>query len=278
MIGCGARGQELLEAAQRVPGVQIAAFADCYTGRLDRAKSRTGGKAQTYGNYKEVLARKDLDGVIVASPDHWHKQMAIEAMDAGKDVYVEKPLTYTVPEGLEIMAAVKRTSRVLQVGSQGISSATDMKARDIVTVRTPRQGDAHPRVRTTAIRPVARGSTRSRRTPRPRPSTGPSSSGSAPKRPFSLERFFRWRCYWDYSGGIAGDLFVHLLTTIHYVMGATVPASVFASGQLYRWTESREVPDTVNAVIHLSRGIHRQPELDVQQRVRGGVGIRNPRH
>jgi predicted dehydrogenase len=253
LIGCGARGQELLEAAQRVPGVQIAALSDCYTGRLERAKARTGGKAQIHANYKEVLARKDLDGVIVAAPDHWHKQMAIDAMESGKDVYVEKPMTYTVGEGLELMAAVKRTSRVLQVGSQGMSSATNQQAREFV--KAGRLGKV-TMIRASYNRNTAGGAWIYPIPPDANPSTVNWTEflGSAPKRPFSLERFFRWRCYWDYSGGIAGDLFVHLLTTIHYVMDATVPATVFASGQLYRWKESREVPDTVNAVMTYREG------------------------
>jgi predicted dehydrogenase len=253
LIGCGARGQELLEAAQRVPGVQIAALADCYTGRTERAKARTGGKAQIHGDYREILARKDIDAVIVASPDHWHRAMAIEAMDAGKDVYVEKPLTYTVPEGLEIIAAVKRTGRMLQVGSQGMSTPIDIKAREIV--QSGRLGQV-TMIRASYNRNTAGGAWIY---PIP-PDAGPATVnwnqflGPAPKRPFSLERFFRWRCYWDYSGGIAGDLFVHLLTTIHFVMDAKVPASVIASGELYRWTQSREVPDTVNAVLTYKEG------------------------
>jgi predicted dehydrogenase len=253
LIGCGARGQELLEAAQRVPGVQIAALADCYTGRTERARARTGGKAQIHGDYREILGRKDIDAVIVASPDHWHKAMAIEAMEAGKDVYVEKPLTYTVPEGLEIMAAVKRTSRMLQVGSQGMSTPIDIKAREIV--QSGRLGKV-TMIRASYNRNTAGGAWIYPIPPDASPATVNWNQflGSAPKKPFSLERFFRWRCYWDYSGGIAGDLFVHLLTTIHFVMDATVPASVIASGELYRWTESREVPDTVNAVLTYKEG------------------------
>jgi predicted dehydrogenase len=253
LIGCGARGQELLQAALKVPGVQIAALADCYTGRTERAKARTGGKAQVHADYREILARKDIDGVIVASPDHWHKAMAIEAMEAGKDVYVEKPLTYTVPEGLEIMAAVRRTSRVLQVGSQGMSTPIDIKAREIV--KSGRLGTI-TMVRASYNRNTAGGAWIYPIPPDANPSTVKWDQflGPAPKRPFDLERFFRWRCYWDYSGGVAGDLFVHLLTTIHFVMDAVVPATAIASGQLYRWKESREVPDTVNAVLTYKDG------------------------
>jgi len=179
--------------------------------------------------------------------------MAIAAMDAGKDVYCEKPLTYTIPEGLEIMAAVKRTSRMLQVGSQGMSTPVDMKAREMV--QAGRLGKV-TLIRASYNRNTAGGAWIYPIPPDASPSTvnWEQFLGSAPKHPFSLERFFRWRCYWDYSGGIPGDLFVHLLTTIHFVMGATVPETVLASGQLYRWKESREVPDTVNAVLTYREG------------------------
>jgi predicted dehydrogenase len=253
LLGCGARGQELLVAAQKVPGVQVAALADCYSGRAERAKARTGGKAQIHGDYREILARKDIDGVIVAAPDHWHKAMSIEAMEAGKDVYVEKPLTYTVAEGLEILAAVKRTGRMMQVGSQGMSTPIDIKAREIV--KSGRLGTI-TMIRASYNRNTPGGAWIYPIPPDANPSTVKWDQflGPAPKRPFDLERFFRWRCYWDYSGGVAGDLFVHLLTTIHFVMDAVVPASVIASGQLYRWKESREVPDTVNAVLTYKEG------------------------
>jgi predicted dehydrogenase len=253
LIGSGARGQELLEAAQQVPGVEIVALSDAYTGRAERAKVRTGGRATIHADYHEILARPDVDAVIVATPDHWHSRVAIDALEAGKGVYVEKPMSYTVEQGLEMIAAVQRTGRTLQVGSQGISSPSDIKARDIVS--SGRLGKV-TMIRASYNRNTAGGAWIY---PIP-PDAGPSTVnwerflGPAPKRPFDLERFFRWRCYWDYGGGIAGDLFVHLLTTIHFVMNATMPATVLASGELYRWKESREVPDTLNAILTYPEG------------------------
>ena len=102
--------------------------------------------------------------------------------------------------------------------------------------------------------------------------------GPAPKRPFSLERFFRWRCYWDYSGGIATDLFVHLLTSIHFVMDAKMPSRVVAMGQNYRYKDTHEVPDTMNAVLEIPRGLRGEPELHLQQRGVGGERLRGARH
>jgi predicted dehydrogenase len=253
LIGSGARGQELLRAALKVPGVEIVALCDAYTGRAERARARTEGRAEILPDYPAVLGRSDVDAVIVATPDHLHTPVTLAALDAGKDVYVEKPMTYTIEEGTRIVDAARRTRRIVQVGSQGMSSALNAKARELV--QSGRLGKV-TMIRASYNRNTAGGAWIY---PIP-PDAGPQTVnweqflGPAPKRPFSLERFFRWRCYWDYSGGIPGDLFVHLLTTIHFVMNAVAPANVIASGELYRWKESREVPDTVNAVLVYPEG------------------------
>ena len=132
MIGVGSRGQELLEAIKKVDGTEIVAVCDAYKGRLDRAVSRTEGRAKRCRDHHDILADSRIDAVVVASPDHWHKQQVIECLDAGKDVYCEKPLTYAVDEGHEIAAAVKRSGRLLQVGAQGISARVQQKARELV--------------------------------------------------------------------------------------------------------------------------------------------------
>ena len=253
LIGCGARGQELLQTAGQIPGVEVVALSDAYTGRLERARARTNGRATTYGDYRQILDNKEVDAVIIATPDHWHLKMVVDALNAGKDVYIEKPLTYSLDEGAKIADAVRKTGRLVQVGSQGMSSATVAKARDLV--KAGRIGQV-TMVRASYNRNTAGGAwiypippDASQRTVNWDQFLGP-----APKRPFSLERFFRWRCYWDYSGGIPTDLFVHLATTIHHVMDAKMPRRVFASGELYRWKDSREVPDTVNAVLVYPEG------------------------
>jgi predicted dehydrogenase len=253
VIGAGARAQQLIDTAQQMPGVQVVAVCDAYTGRAARAQARTGGKAAIVRDAREMLARPDVDAVIVGTPDHLHKSITIAALEAGKDVYVEKPMTYTIDEGREIIAAVKRTSRVLQVGSQGVSSPLNATARDVVT--SGKLGRV-TLIRASYNRNTAGGAWIYPIPPDATPQTvnWDAFLGGATKRPFDPARFFRWRCYWDYSGGIAGDLFVHLLTTIHYVMGATMPSAVVASGELYRWKDSREVPDTLNAILIYPEG------------------------
>jgi predicted dehydrogenase len=253
VIGTGARAQELMQAVMDTPGTQIVAACDAYRGRLTRTQERTKGSAKIYKDHREILADKGIDVVVVATPDHWHKTMVVEAMQAGKDVYCEKPLTYTVQEGNEIIAAVKKTGRILQVGSQGMSSMIQRKAKEIIA--SGKLGQV------TLLRAFYNRNTASGAWIYPIPPDATPQTvnwdmflGPAPKRAFSLERFFRWRCYADYSGGIATDLFVHLCTTIHFLMGAKMPGNVVAAGALYRWKESRDVPDTINAILEYPEG------------------------
>lgn len=256
-IGCGARAHELMAALGVHSGVAITKVCDAYRGRVERALERLRGMghvASAAKDWREIIADKSLDAVVIASPDHWHKTHVVEALNAGKDVYCEKPLTYTVEDGLEILAAMKRTGRIVQVGSQGVSSETQRKAREMI--QAGRLGKV-TMIRAAYNRNTASGAWIYPIPPDANPNTvdwaafeGPASK----KYPFSLERFFRWRCYSEYSGGIATDLFVHLCTTIHYLMGAEAPRRVTAMGSLYRWKESRDVPDTLNAILEYPEG------------------------
>ena len=252
-IGAGARAHQLIEALLVHEGVEITALVDAYRGRLERAIERTGGRARACRHYREILEDKSIDAVVVSTPDHWHRQMVLDALKAGKDVYCEKPLTYRCSEGREIIEAARATGRIVQVGSQGMSSAIQRRAKEMI--QSGKLG------RVTIIRAAYNRNTASGAWIYPIPPDASPQTvdwemflGPAPKRPFSLERFFRWRCYEDYSGGIATDLFVHLCTTIHYVMDAKMPSRVVAMGQLYRWKESREVPDTLNAILEYPEG------------------------
>jgi predicted dehydrogenase len=168
-------------------------------------------------------------------------------------VYVEKPMTLVIEDGAPMIAAAKASGRVLQVGSQGMSSKTEETARDFI--RGGKLG------KVTMIRATYNRNTKSGAWLYPIPPDANEQTvdwaaflGPAPKRPFSLERFFRWRAYWDYSGGIATDLFVHLLTSIHFVMDAKMPARVTAMGENYLHKDTHEVPDTINAVLEYPEG------------------------
>lgn len=253
VIGTGARSHELIAALMQVPAVEIVAVTDAYKGRVERAIDRTNGRAKPFKDYHDILAQKSIDAVLVVTPDHWHRPMVLDAIKAGKDVYCEKPLTYRSSEGPEIIRAAREAGRIVQVGSQGMSSQTQGRAREMI--KSGKLGQV-TLVRAAYNRNTASGAWIYPIPPDASPQTVDWDAflGPAPKRPFSLERFFRWRCYDDYSGGIATDLFVHLCTTIHYLMGAKVPARVTAFGELYRWKESREVPDTLNAILEYPEG------------------------
>ena len=246
-IGVGARVQSgVLQAAMGVPGVEVIGVCDAYKGRVARALERLGSRAKDYGDYRSLLADKTIDAVVIATPDHWHKPMTLEAFAAGKDVYLEKPMTLTIDEGPQMYAAAEKAGRILQVGSQGVSSKLQETAKEII--KSGRLGEINL-IRASFDRNSESGAWIYPIPPDADPKTvnWDAFLGPAPRRPFSLERFFRWRAYWDYSGGIATDLFVHLMTTIHYVMDATVPEMVVATGANYRHQKTHEVPDTLNA-------------------------------
>ncbi|HLJ47241.1 MAG TPA: Gfo/Idh/MocA family oxidoreductase [Bryobacteraceae bacterium] len=253
VIGTGARAQELMQALQVLPGVEIVGVVDAYKGRVERAIERTNGRAKAYPDHHALLAQQSIDAVVVGTPDHWHRQMVIDAMAAGKDVYCEKPLTYRSSEGVDIIRAAKERGRILQVGSQGMSSSVQRKAKELI--QSGRLG------KITIIRAAYNRNTASGAWIYPIPPDASPQTvnwemflGSAPKQPYSNERFFRWRCFRDYSGGIATDLFVHLCTTIHYLMDARVPARAVAMGELYRWKDGRDVPDTLNGILEYAEG------------------------
>jgi predicted dehydrogenase len=256
VIGTGARGQELMDALQQHPQAEIVGLVDAYKGRLVRAQTRVKGgpdRARIYPTHRELLAEKSIDAVVVAIPDHLHKAVVVDALRAGKDVYCEKPLTYTAPEGLEIIAAAAAGKRIVQVGSQGPSSDPERKAKEMI--RAGKLG------RITMVQAAYNRNTASGAWIYPiPPDANPETvnwamfQGAASQRPYNPERFFRWRCYQEYSGGIATDLFVHLCTAIHFLMDAKMPARVVAMGELYRWKESRDVPDTLNAILEYPEG------------------------
>ena len=246
-IGVGIRGQQDLLSALRTPGVELVAAADVYDGRLTLARERWGNQLFTTRDYREVLARRDVDAVLIAAPDHWHMQMAVDAMNAGKDVYVEKPMVQQLDEGPRIIETARQTNRILQVGSQHPSSIVYGKARELY--RAGAIGELNL-VEAWINRNSSMGAWQY--------SIPPDASaqtidwdrflGRAPKRPFDPVRLFRWRNYRDYGTGIPGDLFVHLFTGIHFVLDALGPTRAIASGGLRKWNDGRDVPDVMLAL------------------------------
>lgn len=244
LIGAGGMGTGDTQTALRVAGVELVAACDIYDGRLIRAKETWGNQIFTTRDYREVLARPDVDAVIIATPDHWHSQISVDAMNAGKDVYCEKPMVRVVEDGPPVIAAQAKTKRIYQVGSQRVSSMVFRKAKELL------EGGAVGELN------MIEGFI-NRRTPIGAwqysipPDASPQNIdwdrflGSAPKVPFEPIRLFRWRNYRDYGTGIGGDLFVHLFSGIHYIVGSNGPSRVMASGGLRYWKDGRDVPDVL---------------------------------
>ncbi|MBI4475676.1 MAG: Gfo/Idh/MocA family oxidoreductase, partial [Acidobacteria bacterium] len=246
-FGVGIQGLNDTRAALRVPGVELVAAADVYEGRLKLATELWGDQIFTTRDYREVLARRDVDAVIIATPDHWHARMAVDTMKAGKDVYVEKPVVQDLDEGPRVIDAARQTNRILQVGSQRISSLVYAKARDLFRAGAIGQLNL---VEAWINRNSAIGAWQYSIPPDASPQTidWDRFIGDAPKRPFEPVRLFRWRNYRDYGTGIPGDLFVHLFTGIHFVLDAIGPTRVMATGGLRYWTDGRDVPDVMLAL------------------------------
>lgn len=242
LIGAGGMGTEDAISSLAQDGVEIVAASDVYEGRLTRAKERWGNQVFTSRDYREVLARPDIDAVIIGTPDHWHAQISVDAMNAGKDVYVEKPMVQKIEDGRRIIDAQKKTGRVLQVGSQRVSSIVYQKAKDLLKAGAIGQVNM---IEAWWDRNSAIGAWQYSVPPDASPTTVDWDKflGSAPKVPFQPIRLFRWRNYRDYGTGVAGDLFVHLFSGMHFIMDAVGPTRVFSTGGLRFWKDGRDVPD-----------------------------------
>jgi predicted dehydrogenase len=242
LIGAGGMGTADTNTAITVPGVKLIAVCDLYDGRLADAKKKWGNDLFTTKDYREILDRNDVDAVIIATPDHWHKDISVAAMNKGKSVYCEKPMVHALTEGPEVIAAQNKNKVVFQVGSQGMSSLGNEKAKQLL------KDGAIGKLN------YAEGFW-ARMSPRgawqyPIPADASPSTvdwdryiANTTKRPFDATRFFRWRNYRDYGTGVSGDLFVHLFSSLHFITSSMGPNKVMATGGLRYWKDGREVPD-----------------------------------
>ncbi|HEY3380577.1 MAG TPA: Gfo/Idh/MocA family oxidoreductase [Vicinamibacterales bacterium] len=242
LIGAGGMGVEDAKTALTIDGVRLVAACDLYDGRLQKAQEMWGRDILTTRDYREVLARKNVDAVIIGTPDHWHQRISIDAMDAGKAVYCEKPMVHELGEGDAVIAAQRRNKAVFEVGSQGMSSLGNEKARELLAagaIGTLNYAEGF----WARNSPVG-----AWQYPVPKDASAQTLDfdrflGSSPKRPFDPIRFFRWRNYRDYGTGVSGDLFVHLFSSLHFITGSMGPTTIMASGGLRYWKDGRDAPD-----------------------------------
>lgn len=244
LIGAGGMGVADTNTALEHDNINLLAVCDLYAGRLEESKKRWGSDLFVTNKYEDILKRDDIDAVIIGTPDHWHKKISLDALKFGKHVYCEKPMIHNVEEGHEIIKAWKKSGKIYMVGSQGLSSLGNEKAKQLLEEgaigeinyaegfwarnsplgawQYPIPDDASPE--TVDWKKFVEPTT---------------------KRPFDKERFFRWRNYTDYGTGMSGDLFVHLFSSLHFITNSLGPNKVAATGGLRYWQDGREVPDVL---------------------------------
>ncbi|MBM3756976.1 MAG: Gfo/Idh/MocA family oxidoreductase [Acidobacteria bacterium] len=264
-IATGTRGMHVMRMMyQAVPdNVVVSAVCDTYAGNLAKGKDQiqTMGKntPKTHVDYRDILNDKSIDAVFIMTPEHLHYEMTIAALKAGKHVYVEKPLAHTIEEGQEIVREAKKSGKVVQVGTQNRSNSLYIKAKEMVAQGMI--GEVHY-VRAFWYRNAIEQSPWNYVIPaeaNEQNTDWKRFTGSAKSRAFDKDRYFRWRLYWDYSGGISTDLLVHQTDISNFVCGKTEPISCAASGGLYRWTTEKdkgEVPDTLSALYEYPDKFH----------------------
>jgi predicted dehydrogenase len=249
MVGIGMQGSGLLSQSIRLPGVECAGACDLYDGRHTLAREIVRPDLPVTRRYQTLLDDKNIDCIVAAVPDHWHKQVVVDAVSAGKDIYCEKPMSHSPADGVAMVEAAKRTRRIVQIGSQRVSSQICAKARELLAAgmlgelmlvegwlgrNDPTGAWEYP----------------------PPPDLSPQNldwdtwQGTVPKRPFDPYIFARWRCWKEYGTGVAGDLLVHLISGMMFMVGLNEPPrQAYAAGGIRRWKDGRNMPD-VHAVLY----------------------------
>jgi predicted dehydrogenase len=242
-IGTGIRGCDLLRSAARVPNCECVGTADLYTMHRKAGQEAYGKEIPSVGDYRPLLDRKDVDAVIVAVADFQHRRVVVDALDAGKDVYCEKPMSHNVADGLAMVDAVRKNKRIFAAGSQRVSNVVYRKAAEIL--KSGRLGEVHlieghsDRNSPSGawVYPIAPDATAET-------IDWKAWLRDAPERPFDAARFFRWRCFADYGEGVAGDLYVHLLSGMQCVSGINaIPSRAYSTGSLTHFNNGRDYPD-----------------------------------
>jgi len=251
MIGVGMQGSQLLAQSIELPGIECVAAADLYDGRHKLAREVTGkNNLPVTRHYRELLENKEIDCIVAAVPDHWHKQVVVDAVNAGKDIYCEKPMSHSPADGIAMVEASKKTGRIVQIGSQRVSSLICKKAKDMIADGVVGQ-----------VLLVEGWLGRNDRTGAweypPPTDVSPQTldwdtwQGTVPKRDFDPRIFARWRCWKEYGTGLAGDLLVPLVSGMMFMLGINEPPKFAASvGGIMRWKDGRNMPDVHSTVFY----------------------------
>jgi predicted dehydrogenase len=270
LIGFGLIGRFHLAALKEQPDVQVTAVCDVHCGRRGAAAEMAGTNPERYGDFRKLLADKNVDAVYVATPDHWHALMTMMACAAGKDVYVEKPLTLFVREGRWMLDVARRTKRVVQVGTQNRSGPPFQKACELI-----RQGSLGKIVAATVnnSRNISPGFGNPPDSAPPPELDYDMFLGPAPKRPYNRNRsIYHFRWFWDYSGGQATNLGQHSLDLVHWILGVKGPKSAYSLGGRWFLKDNCEVPDTQDIIMEYP-GFNVTCQYREATAGRGGLGM-----
>ena len=248
VIGYGVQGHFDLDTALKVPGVELAGICDLYTGRLENAKEKFGNELYTTRNYKELLDRKDIDAVLICTHDVWHARITLDALAKGKHVYCEKPMVYKIAEGYPVMAAAKKSGKVFQVGSQRVSSIGYLKAKELLAA-----GEIGKLNMVNAVYD-RQSSIGAWEYTIPKDADAMTTNWDkfievTEKMAFDAKKFFWWRAFKEVGTGVAGDLFIHLLSGSHLITNSKGPESIYSTGQFSYWKDGRNMPDVMSGVL-----------------------------
>jgi predicted dehydrogenase len=278
MIGVGMQGSGLLGTSITLPGVECAAAADLYDGRHVLAREIVRPDLPVTRRYKELLANKDIDCIVAAVPDHWHRQVVIDAVSAGKDIYCEKPMSHTAADGVAMVDAAKKSGRIVQIGSQRVSSLICAKAKEMIS-----QGMLGDLMLVEGW--LGRNDPTGAWQYPPPFDLSPQNldwdtwQGDVPKRPFDPIIFARWRCWREYGTGVAGDLLVHLISGMMFMLGINEPPrQASAVGGIRHWKDGRNMPDVHASVYYYGElpvymRLNLATEMPETYRIQGTKGI-----
>jgi len=279
MVGIGMQGSGLLAESIELPGIECVAACDLYDGRHTLAREITARPdLPVTRRYQDLLANKDIDCIVAAVPDHWHRQVVVDAVTAGKDIYCEKPMSHSAADGVAMVEAAQKTGRIVQIGSQRVSSQVCKKAKELIA-----QGTLGDIVLVEGW--LGRNDPTGAWEYPPPPDLSPQNldwdtwQGTVPKKAFDPYTFARWRCWKEYGTGLAGDLLVHLVSGMMFMLGINeAPKQAMSVGGILRWKDGRNMPD-VHATIYyygqlpVYMRLNQGTEMPETYRIQGSKGI-----